>query len=163
MGDEATEKEVIHSWKTGSSGVTSTEGRKLLGGRCWHMGQDTSPGTRRGSTQRGIREPLWRLERVCVCVCVHAHMCMCVRTWWKWDPGLLPHSSSSQTREPYSLRAGGKQISEEGKTRVYICICLYTDQPPFIVFHFPALHRYWWFFFFSILKVCDIHVLSNDG
>ena len=77
MGDEATEKEMIHSWKTGSSGVTSTEGRKLLGGRCWHMGQDTSPGTRRGSTQGGIREPLWRLERVCVCVCVCAHTCAC--------------------------------------------------------------------------------------
>ena len=70
MGDEATEKEMIHSWKTGSSGVTSTERRKLLGGRCWHIGQGASPGTGRGSAQGGIREPLWMLERVCVYVLV---------------------------------------------------------------------------------------------
>ena len=142
--------------------VESQVQRKLLGGRCWHMGQDTSPGTRRGSTQEES-ESVCGGWKGCVCVCARAHMCMCACMWWKWDPGLHPHSSSSQTRKPDSLRAGGEQISEEGKTRVYICICLYTDQPPFIVFHFPALQRYWWFFFFSILKVCDICVLSNDG
>ena len=75
MGDEATEKEMIHSWKTGSSGVTSTEETAR-----WALlahGPGYFPRHQERLNPGGIRERLWRLERVCVCVCVRARTCAC--------------------------------------------------------------------------------------
>ena len=84
MGDEATEKEMIHSWKTGSSGVTSTEETAR-----WALlahGPGYFPRHQERLNPGGIRERLWRLERVCVCVCARAHVhvrmhVMKMRSW----------------------------------------------------------------------------------
>ena len=75
MGDEATEKEMIHSWKTGSSGVTSTEETARWAPLA--HGPGYFPRHQERLNPGGIRERLWRLERMCVCVCVCVCVCMC--------------------------------------------------------------------------------------